>query len=288
MKMERPKAHVSKEKKESVKKLTEMMEKSKVVAILNMENIPAAQLSRMKAQLRGKAEIIMRRKRILQLAIEQAKAKQKGIEQLEKFLGGMPALLVTQENPFEVYNIIKKSKTPAPAKAGQLAPRDLVIPAGPTPFTPGPIISELAGLGIKAGVEGGKVAVKVDSTICWQGQPISSKAAGILLALGIEPMEIGLDLVAAYEGGIVYKKDVLDIDETAFMLKITTAASEAFNLAIEMVYLTKDTTETLLQKAFRESKAVAIEGNILADAVVNELLAKAEAQAKSVKDEAKL
>lgn len=286
--MAKPQAHVSEKKKQIVKHLTELIEKSPVVAIINMENLPAAQLSKMKGQLRDKVTIVMTRKRIIKLAIEQAKARKKGIEQLEQSLGGMPAILATKLNPFEIYKTLKSSKTPAPAKAGQLAPRDIIVPAGPTPFAPGPVISELAGLGIKAGVEGGKVAVKVDSVLCKEGKPISAGAASLLLRLGIEPMEIGLNLVAAYENGTVYQKNVLDIDEKAFMLKLTTAASEALNLAVEMAYPTAETTELLLQKAFRESKAVAIEAKVLADAVVGDILSQAEREAQSVKEEAKI
>ena len=44
---------------------------------------------------------------------------------------------------------LEKSKSNAPAKPGQTAPSDLVLPAGETPFTPGPMIGELGQLGIK-------------------------------------------------------------------------------------------------------------------------------------------
>ncbi len=42
------------------------------------------------------------------------------------------------------------------------------------------------------------------------------------------------------------------------------------------------TTELLIQKAFRSSKAVAIEGNIMNDVTTNEILAKAEREMKEV------
>src|SRR3989338_2085586 len=114
----------------------------------------------------------------------------------------MPALLLKKENPFSLYKILKKSKSSASAKAGQIAPRDIIVPAGPTPFTPGPVISEFAALGIKAGVEGGKVAVKQDTTACKEGKPINAPLASMLARLGIEPMEIGLNLVAVFENGV--------------------------------------------------------------------------------------
>ena len=73
-----------------------------------------------------------------------------------------------------------------------------------------------------------------------------------------------------------------DIDEDKFKADLTQAAQWAFNLSVEAAIVTQENREMLIQKAFRESKALALEANILADAVVAELLAKAEAQAKSV------
>jgi large subunit ribosomal protein L10 len=42
-----------------------------------------------------------------------------------------------------LYKILQKSKSSAPAKAGQTAPNDIYVKAGKTSFAPGPIIGEL-------------------------------------------------------------------------------------------------------------------------------------------------
>ncbi len=273
------------EKKEVIKKIQDLSKKFPILGIINMHSLPAAQLARMKSQLRQNMEMMMTKRSLILLALEKLKATKPGIEKLEEILPAMPALIFTKDNPFALYRTIKKNKSKAPAKAGQLAPFDLIIPAGPTPFAPGPVLSELSMLGIKAGVEGGKVAIKVDCTVCKEGQPIKAALASMLARLGIEPMEIGLDLVAVYEGGMIYKKTVLDIDDVKFMSDLTTAASWAFNLAMEATYLSKDTAEPLLQKAFREAKAVALEGGVLEPELMGDLLAKAEREAMSLQSE---
>jgi len=268
------------QKKETVKKIVDLLNEYPIIGAVNMENLPTPQLQRMKSQLRGKVVLLMTKKRLITRALD----KKKELSELKKYLIGMPALLFTKENPFSLFKTIKKSKSPAPAKAGQIAPKDLVIPEGPTPFAPGPIIGELGALGIKAGVEGGKVAVKEPCTICKEGEPITEKVAGLLLRFGIEPMEVGLNIIAVYEKGTIYSKKVLDIDEEKFMQDLMTALSEAKNLAMEAAYFSDDTTEDLVQKAFREAKAVALEANFLSDAVVEELLTKAEREMLSLKE----
>jgi len=281
------KTHVSQKKKDVVAELTKKIETTPIIGVVNMQDLPAGSLGMMKKQLRGKADIVMTRKNLMKLALEKAKAKTAGVEKLEEHLSGMPAFIFSQTNPFSIFKTIKKSTTPAPAKPGSIAPSEIVIKAGPTPFTPGPVISELAQLGIKAGVEAGKIAIKVDKVIA-KGETISAPMAVMLTKLSILPFEIGLKVTALFEKGTVYTDSVLNIDEKQFLNNITTSAREAINLAVEIAYLTADTREMLVQKAFRDAKAVTMEANILADGIVDELLAKAESQAASVKKEANL
>lgn len=254
-----------------------------IIGALNMESMPSAQLNKMRKQLRAKVELRMTKRRLMKLAIEKAKEKKPGIEMIESYLKGMPALLFTSENPFTLYKTIKKSKSKAPAKPGQVAPYDLWVKAGPTSFMPGPIIGELGALGIKAGVEGGKISIKEDTIIVKEGMPINDKAASMLLRLGIEPMEVGLDLVAVYEKGIMYAKDVLDIDENVFNQKLMSACSSALNLAVFAAFPTKESTSLLIQKAFRQARTLALDNTILADGVTPEILANAERHALSLK-----
>lgn len=271
------------EKKEVVKTIQTLGKKYPIIGILNMEGLPASTLLKMKKTLKGKMELVMTRKTLLKLGLENLKL-QNG-EKLVGELKGMPALMFTNDNPFALYKILKKNKQPAAAKPGQVAPIDLIIPKGPTPFTPGPVISEFAALGVKAGVEGGKVAVKEDKVVVKAGEVIKGNVASMLQRLGIEPMEIGLDLTFVYEKGTIYPKSVLDVDEKKFMANLMGAASGAFNLAIDIAHTNKDTIETLISKAHREARAVGIEGGVMAKEIVDDVLAKAYRQAKTVAEE---
>lgn len=281
-------AHVASSKKVQVKRLADLFTTYPIIGVLNMEGLPSAQANMIRQKLRSSVVITMAKKRLIHLAVQEAKQSKPGIDQVEQFFTGMPGLLFTRENPFSIFKTIKKSKSPAAAKPGQKAPRDITIKAGPTPFPPGPVISELAGLGIKSKVEGGKVAVISDTVVVTEGGVISDKLASMLLRLSITPMEVGLDLVALYENGMMLKKDVLDIDEEVFIGKLTQAASWAFNLSVESAFPTVETRELLVQKAWRQAKALALEAAVMGDEVKGELLAKGEAQALALKKEAKL
>lgn len=271
-------AHVANYKKEIVKQLVMLMKKYDMVGIVDMENLPAQQLQKMREKLRDKVTILMTKKRIMKIAFEEVKKDKQDIDKLVDHFKGMPALVFTDQNPFILYKELKKNTSSAPAKAGQTAPKDIEVKAGPTSFAPGPIIGELGAFGIKTAVEGGKIAIKDDVVVCKEGEEISGKLAGILTRMGIEPMEVGLNVQAIYEDGTIFEKNVLDVDEDEFMASIRSAASSAFSLSVEISFITKDNIEYLLTKAVQESHSLSIETAFITKDNVEALLSKAHAQ----------
>src|SRR3989338_1749214 len=168
-------AHVAEYKKKIVDDIVRLIKEYPIIGVVNMENLPAPQLQAMRAQLRGKVALTMTKKRLMKIALEQVKNEKKGIEKLKEHLNGMPALIFTKDSPFILSKILQKNKSSAPAKAGQTAPKDIIVNKGSTGFAPGPIIGELGMIGIKAGVEGGKVAIKEDVLVARQGEQIKPK-----------------------------------------------------------------------------------------------------------------
>jgi len=97
------------------------------------------------------------------------------------------------------------------------------------------------------------------------------------------PMEIGLNLVAAYENGSILTKKDLDIDEDAFMAQIKSAASDSFLLTIALALPTSENISQLLSKAHRDAFALADSQSIMTSDNIKGVLAKANAQAESLK-----
>ena len=165
-----------------------------------------------------------------------------------------------------------RSKSSAPARAGQVAPKDIVVNTGPTSFVPGPIIGELGAAGLKTSVEGGKIVIKEDKIVANKGEVITSKVADLLNKFKIEPMEVGLKILALYENGVVYGGDVLNIEDSVYIDNVKKAYNEAFSLAIESGYIVKETVEHLIKKAELEAKAIAKETKVFASESVGDVI----------------
>ncbi len=281
--MKEHKAHISQFKKQEVVRIKNLIQKYKVIAIADMTSMPSYQLQKLRSNTKDSVFITMAKGRLIRIAFEDLKDKIKNIQEIEQYIKGMPALLLTNENPFKLAKLLRKSKSAAPAKPGQIAPNDIMVPAGPTPFPPGPIIGELGQVGIKASVQEGKVAVKEDTIVVKEGHVISSQVANILARLGIEPMEVGINLLAALENGEIFKKDVLDIDDSTYINNIKLAYLNAFNLAFNVAYPTGSNIKLLIKKAFLDSSALADSKKIMTSESVKKELAKANIEAEHLK-----
>ena len=267
-------------KKDFVKRTQAYLEEYPVVGVVDLRSLPAPQMQEMREKFRDSLLVVGGRKNLMKRALENS--KQKNVAALIEHLNGLPALIFSKENAFSLYNKLQKNKSAAPAKAGQIAPKDIVIPAGNTGLNPGPINSELGMLGIKPGVENGKVVIKEDKVVAKEGDVISANLAGTLMKLKIEPMEIGLNISVLLEEGTLFDKKTLYIDEEEFMGLLTSAHQQVMNMALNVGILMPETTELLISKAFNDAKALARSQKILISEVVGEVLSQVEGSAQAV------
>ncbi|MDD5331274.1 MAG: 50S ribosomal protein L10 [Candidatus Nanoarchaeia archaeon] len=274
-------------KKQEVENIKKLIAGAKVFGIADMTNLPALQLQRMKEKLRGKVVVRMSKKRLIKIALDGLKDKVNDVDSLKEKIRGMPALVLCEENPFKLYKELKREKSSAPAKAGQIAPNDIYIKKGKTSFAPGPIIGELGQIGIRTGVEEGKVAVQEDKLVVKAGEVIKQNVADVLTKLKIEPMEVGINLLFAYDNGTVYERAVLDVDEEQIIKDIQNIHRWSLNLAVYAGIYSKETVEVMIRKAELEVKALGSKVNIQTPDKTEEAIKTEEEKVKEVEDMAK-
>jgi large subunit ribosomal protein L10 len=271
--------HIPQWKKDEVENIKKLLTTFSSTGIVGVHGIPSSQLQIMRKNLRGMADIKMCRNSLIFRALDESADN---IKQMEKYVDSQTALLFTNENPFKLYKILQKGKTEAPIKPGGIAPKDIIVQKGPTSFPPGPIVGELQGAGIPAGIEGGKVVIRETKTVARQGDVVDAKLASILSRLDIHPVELGLDLRAVYEKGMVYESKLLAVDEIKYRSDLTLAVQRAFNLSVNSAYPAKATISTLLTKAASQSRNLAINAEIIMPDIIDVLLAKGNAQMLSI------
>ena len=271
--------HIPKWKKDEIEDIKRLITTHSSVGIVGVTGIPSNQLQLMRKSLRGIADLKMCRNSLIDRALAESSDE---VKQINKYVEDQTALLFTNENPFKLFKILDKGKTSAPIKAGATSPKDIVVEKGPTSFPPGPIVGELTAAGISAGIEGGKVVIRQTKTVAKKGDVVDAKLASILSRLEIHPMELGLDLRAVYENGMIYESKILSVDETTYTNNLTLAVQHAFNLSVNSAYPAKATISTLLAKAASQSRNLAINAEIIMPEIIDVLLGKANAQMMSI------
>ena len=168
------KTHISEAKKGVVKQLAELMKK-KTVMVVSIKGLPSAQFQDIKKLLRAKGKIMVAKKSLVDFALEHSNNKE--LAELVKYVDANCALLFSNDDAFLISGILSDSKSPAKAKAGQIAIEDIYVEAGGTDLMPGPDISALSAVGLKIKVEGGKLAIQQRALLCKKNEPISSEKA---------------------------------------------------------------------------------------------------------------
>jgi large subunit ribosomal protein L10 len=239
------------------------------------------QLQRIRKEFKGKAQLRISRNSLISVSLTES-----GINDMVDYVDDQMALILTNIDPFELYNVVEAGKIPAPIKAGATAPREIVIEDGPTSLKPGPIVGELQSLGIPAGIESGKVIIKQRKVVVKEGEKVSPPLADILARLEIYPIKEGLDLLAVYDrtGKAVFTPDVLHIDPMKYFADLKEGAKAAFSLSthIKYGYPTRYTIGDLLREASIKSVALALQMAYPTAETIKPLLQKAYSQARNL------
>jgi len=244
MKRENP---IPENKIKTVSELSDLLKSKKTVLIASIKNIPASQFQEIGKKLRGKAIVKVLKMNLIFRAIKTS--GNEAMKKLEEHVGDSVAVLFSDLESFELASELVESKSPAKAKAGQEAPEDIEIPAGPTDLIPGPAVSELGALGIQIQIEKGKIHIKDAKIIAKQGAKISEGAAALMSKLDIKPFSIGFIPICAFDAKESKLYLDIKIDKEATIDELKTASSKALGFAVEIGYTSEDTIKFLLEKA---------------------------------------
>ena len=239
---------------ERVAQLKEAITTHKTLLIASTNKLPSSQFHEIKKKLRGKADVCVAKKSLVVRAIDST--KNDALEPLKMHVVADIALFFSDLDPFALSGLLADNQSPAKAKAGDIAPEDIHVEPGPTDLVPGPAISELSGVGLKVAVEGGKLAIKQPATIAKQGEPIKDNVASVMAKLGIFPMKVGFEPLAAYDSNDKRVYAGIKIDKKGMLAALRESIGKGRGFAINIKYVSKDTVPYFISKAGLEERAL--------------------------------
>lgn len=267
-------------KKKEVQDLIKLIDKHSIIGLVQMENMGLKQLQGIKKKLKGLAVIKMAKNNLIKRAI--SNSGKPGLEKLSDYIKGSTALIFSELNGFKLTQFLKSNKSKAFAKPGSIAQNDIIIPSGNTGFQPGPMITELNEMGLKTKIVSGSIWIAENTVVAKTGEEISRKLATLLSRLNIQPMTVGLELVAVYDNGSIYEKIDLDINVNEVMSQFNQAYNQAYNLSVNVAYPTKENIIQLLTKSQMEAINLAKNAAIMIPETIGDMLLKAQVEANSI------
>ena len=257
-----------------------------VIALSKMSKVRATQLMTIRKKFRNEIKIRVIKNRVAQRAFEKLNNRP-GLDYLSKELEGQCALLFTNISPFKLNLIFDKNKVFLPAKGGDIATKDIIIPAGNTGISPGPVLSEFKEANVSTKIDQGTIWVGKDTVVVRSGSTISQKLASLMSKLNIKPIEAGISISLAIAEGLVLKENDLKINLAEYREELARSFHEAVSLAIETSYSTVETITHLLVRAYQNATALATDSGYLSPDSVHFVLVRANANGQIIANQVK-
>jgi len=257
-----------------------------VIAMSKMTKVRAAQLMMIRKKFRNDLKIKIIKNKVAIRAFEKVKGVA-GLENLSKQLEGQCALMFTNINPFKLNLIFAQNKVFLPAKGGDFATKEIVVPSGNTGITPGPVLSEFKTANVPTKIDQGTIWVSKDTLVVRPGDVISTPLASLLSKLNVKPIEAGISVNFAISEGLTFKEQDLRINLDEYKEDLVRSFEQALALATEAGYMTAETVKPLLVKAQQEARSLAAEAGYLTPETAGFVLPRAQVQAEAVANKAK-
>jgi len=273
-------------KQELYQQMVELPKSYNVVALSKVNKVRATQLMKIRKKFHKDIIIKVIKNRVTQKAFEKI-SDVPGIDKLSSQLEGQCALMFTNISPFKLNLIFDQNKVFLPAKGGDVTKIEIMIPAGDTGITPGPVLSEFKEANVPTRIDQGTIWVSKDAVVARPGDVISTKLASLLSKLNIKPIEAGIVVNYAIADKLVFAENDLRIDLNEFKNELSRSHNESISLAVESSYFTQESMGFLLSKAFKHAQSLATESNYLSKDTIGSIISIEENKAQNVANKLK-
>lgn len=200
--------------------------------LVDVDNVGSNQLHQIRIALRGKAVIYCGKNTQMRRVIREMEKTNPMLERVRNVLKLNLAIVFTNDNLAEIRDVIVNNKVAAPARAGQLAQCNVIVPAGNTGMEP-TMTSFLQALNIPSKITKGSIEILSPVDLIMQGERVEASQAALLEKLDIRPFSYGLVVRHVYDDGAMYDPAVLDITEEVILASFAAGIKNIAAISIE-------------------------------------------------------
>jgi len=242
-------------------KLLKLLDEYPKCFIVGVDNVGSKQMQQIRLSLRGHAELMMGKNTMIRKAIRGHLGKNPALEKLLPYIVGNVGFVFTKEDLSDVKEKILENKVAAPAKAGAIAPIDVILPAQNTGLGPEKT-SFFQALSIPTKISRGTIEILNPVNLIKANDKVGASEATLLNMLNISPFTYGLILLMVYDNGSVFEPHVLDITTSDLREKYLAGVRKIASLALAINYPCRASVPHSLVNGLKNMLAVAAETEI--------------------------
>lgn len=224
--------------------------------LVNADNVSSHQFAQIRQSCRGKAEIIMGKntmmKKVIRGLVDEFPDYEKVLPALVQNVG----FVFTNGDLLEIRDLLLANKVAAPAKAGALAPIDVIVPLQNTGLGPEKT-SFFQALNIQTKIARGTIEIVSDIHLLKPGDKVGMSEATLLNMLKISPFSYGLKVVQCFEEGSVFDPSILDITPEDIRAKFMGAVNNVAAASLKIGYPTVVSAPHSIANGLKKLMAVA-------------------------------
>jgi len=238
-------------------KLLKLLDEYNKVLIVGADNVGSSHLQKIRTALRGKAVILMGKNTMIRKVIRGHIENNKALEALLPLIKGNVGFIFVKDDLAFVRKVVEESKIAAPAKAGSIAPCDVIVPAGPTGMEPTQT-SFLQALNIPSKIARGQIEIINDVPLISTGSRVGTSEAALLAKLDIKPFKYGLVIKTVYDNGTVYDASVLALNDEDILAKFLNGVRNIAAIGLAIGYPTVASLPHSILRGYKNVLAVAL------------------------------
>lgn len=242
-------------------KLEKLLEQYSKIFIINVDNVSSQQMHEIRISLRGEAVILMGKNTMIRRAIKGLINEHPEYERLLPYVKQNIGFVFTDSDLKEVREKITCNRVAAPARAGAVAPVDVVIEAHNTGMEPGKT-AFFQTLGIPTKIARGTIEIIQDVTIVTKGTKVGASEATLLNVLNRSPFTYGVVVENIYDNGQIYSSEVLDIEESQLLKEFSSAIATIACVSLAIGYPTLPSVVHSLLNGYKNLLSIAVETEI--------------------------
>ena len=152
-------------------RLQSYLEEYTTIFIVNVDNVGSNQMHQIRKALRESGVVLMGKNTMVRKVLRSLAVENSAYEKLMTTVYGNVGFVFTKGDMKEVRKLITSNRIAAPAKAGAIAPVDVVIPAGNTGMGPEKT-SFFQALGIATKIQRGTIEIVSDVELIKAGSKV--------------------------------------------------------------------------------------------------------------------